>query len=153
GVRIESHDVAFVVDISGSMAETLQSTQVDNKPATRIEVLKIELVKSLKSLDQTALFNLISFSSGVTKWKETVVPNNDKPGAEAIDWIEHLGSRGGTNLYQAFETAFADPRVDTIFLLTDGEPSTGNITDLVLLREHVKEMNETRHVKIHCIGV
>jgi len=153
GVKIESHDVAFVVDVSGSMAEQLETTKIDGKPATRLEVVKQELVKSLRGLDASALFNLITFSSGVTKWKEGVVALSDKTRAEAIDYVGHLGSRGGTNIYDALQAAFADPKVDTIFLLTDGEPSQGGVTDLQLIREHVARLNETRKVKIHCIGV
>jgi len=153
GVKIESHDVAFVVDVSGSMAEQLETTRIDGKPATRLEVVKQELVKSLRSLDASALFNLITFSSGVTKWKEGVVALSDKTRAEAIDYVGHLGSRGGTNIYDALQVAFTDPKVDTIFLLTDGEPSQGGVTDLQLIREHVARLNETRRVRIHCIGV
>jgi HEAT repeat protein len=153
GVKIESHDVAFVVDVSGSMAEQLETTKIDGKSATRLEVVKQELVKSLRGLDASALFNLITFSSGVTKWKEGVVALSDKTRAEAIDYVGHLGSRGGTNIYDALQAAFADPKVDTIFLLTDGEPSQGGVTDLQLIREHVARLNETRRVRIHCIGV
>jgi hypothetical protein len=153
GVKIESHDVAFVVDVSGSMAEQLETTKIDGKPATRLEVVKQELVKALRGLDASALFNLITFSSGVTKWKEGVVALSDKTRAEAIDYVGHLGSRGGTNIYNALQAAFADPKVDTIFLLTDGEPSQGGVTDLQLIREHVARLNETRRVRIHCIGV
>jgi hypothetical protein len=153
GVKIESHDVVFVVDVSGSMAEQLETTQIDGKLATRLEVVKQELVKALRGLDASALFNLITFSSGVTKWKEGVVALSDKTRAEAIEYVTHLGSRGGTNIYDALQAAFADPKVDTIFLLTDGEPSQGGVTDLQLIREHVARLNETRRVKIHCIGV
>lgn len=153
GVKIESHDVIFVVDTSGSMMEQLESTLVGGKPATRSDVVKQELVKALESLDAAARFNLITFSSGVIKWKESVVPFTDKTREEAIDYVKHLGAKGGTNIYDAMVTAMSDARVDTIFFLTDGEPSVGSITDLQLLRENFARMNETRHVKIHCIGV
>jgi HEAT repeat protein len=153
GVKIESHDVVFVVDVSGSMAEQLVSTQLEGKPATRMEVVKRELVKCLEGLDASALFNLVTFNASVMHWKEGVVALDEKTRKEAVAYVEHLGSRGGTNLYDALELAFSDPRVDTIFLLTDGEPTSGNVVDLQFIREHVARWNQTRHVKLNCIGV
>jgi hypothetical protein len=153
GVKIESRDVTFVVDVSGSMGEQLERTIVDGRAATRMEVVKRELVKSLKALDSSALFNLITFNSAVSRWREGVAALDDKTRAQAVDHVEHLGSRGGTNIYDALQAAFADPRVDTIFLLTDGEPTAGAITDLALIREHVARWNETRRVRIHCVAV
>jgi HEAT repeat protein len=153
GVKIESHDVAFVVDVSGSMAEQLESTVIAGRAATRMEVVKQELVKSLKALDSAAFFNLITFNAAVTRWRDGVAPLDDKTRAEAVEYVEHLGSRGGTNIYDALEAAFSDPKVDTIFLLTDGDPTAGNVVDAQLIREHVARWNATRHVKIHCVGV
>ncbi len=153
GVKIESHDVVFVVDVSGSMAEQLESTVVAGRAATRMDVVKGELVKCLKSLDATAFFNLITFNSAVTRWRDGVAALSEKTRTEAVDYVEHLGSRGGTNIYDAMEAAFADARADTIFLLTDGEPTAGAITDLQFIREHVARWNANRHVKIHCIAV
>lgn len=153
GVKIESHHVMFVIDISGSMAEQLQTVKIGDRAATRIEVVKQELVKALGALDPAASFNLCTFNAAVQKWKETSVAMSDKTRAEAIDWVEHLGSRGGTNIYDALAFAMGDPSVDTIFLLTDGEPSAGTVTDLGLIRQHIADWNRTRHVKIHCIAV
>jgi hypothetical protein len=153
GVRIESRHVMFVIDVSGSMAEQLHSVKVGDRAATRMEVLKQELVKALQALEPGASFNLCTFNAAVQKWKDTAVAMTDKTRAEAVDWVEHLGSRGGTNIYDAIVFAFADPTIDTIFLLTDGEPSAGTVTDLGLIRQHIAGWNATRHVKIHCIAV
>ncbi len=153
GVKIDSHKVTFVVDISGSMAEQLQSTITDGRPATRMDVVKRELVKAIEALEAGAWFNVVTFNAAVAPWKPALTPLTDKSRAEAIDYVEHLGSRGGTNIYDALEAVFLDPEVDTVFLLTDGEPSAGAVTDLQRIREHLARWNSTRHVKLHCIGV
>ena len=64
-----------------------------------------------------------------------------------------LGAAGGTNLYGSLEFAFEDPDVDTIFLLSDGEPSVGDVIDPQLIREVVAERNETRGVVINTIAI
>ena len=153
GVKVASHRVSFVVDISGSMAELLRSATIDGRPAMRIDVVKQELVKTLQGLDAASTFNLITFNSSVQKWKEAAVPLNDKTRAEAVDYVQHLGSRGGTNIFDALEVAFSDPTVDTLFLLTDGEPSAGAITDLQLIRQHLADWNKTRGIVVHSVAV
>lgn len=153
GVKIESHHVVFVVDISGSMAEQLESVKIGDRAATRMEIVKQELVKTLGALDAASSFNMVTFNASIQKWKESSIAMSDKARAEAIDWVEHLGSRGGTNIYDALAFAFIDSGVDTIFLLTDGEPSAGTVTDLGLIRQHIAGWNETRHIKIHCVAV
>ena len=49
--------------------------------------------------------------------------------------------------------AFEDERVDTIYLLSDGAPSTGPIVQADELRDEVARWNSVRGVVIHCIAV
>ena len=60
---------------------------------------------------------------------------------------------GGTNVYDALAAAFDDDRIDTIYLLTDGDPSAGEIVDAGTLREEVARWNSIRGIRIHCIAV
>ena len=64
-----------------------------------------------------------------------------------------MSVRGGTNIYGAVELAFEDPDVDTIYLLTDGEPTHGVIVDPMELAAEVIRWNHTRRVRIHGISV
>jgi hypothetical protein len=51
------------------------------------------------------------------------------------------------------EQAFADPDVDTIFLLSDGSPSSGPITDVQELADTIQHWNRSRKVIIHTIAI
>ena len=42
---------------------------------------------------------------------------------------------------------------DTIFLMTDGSPNMGKFADPELILHEVKELNRTRKITIHTIGV
>ena len=46
-----------------------------------------------------------------------------------------------------------EPDIDTIFLLSDGEPSVGDLSDPQLIRDDIAEMNATRNVVINTIVV
>ncbi|MBL8861081.1 MAG: VWA domain-containing protein [Planctomycetes bacterium] len=72
---------------------------------------------------------------------------------KATEYVNRLNARGGTNIHDAFEAAFEDPYVDTIFFLSDGIPSTGKEVDPVAIRDVVKRWNETRRLKINCVAI
>ena len=51
------------------------------------------------------------------------------------------------------KAAFDDPDVDTIYVLSDGEPTAGGVTDPHGIREDVQFWNKHRGVEIHTIAV
>jgi predicted protein tyrosine phosphatase len=60
---------------------------------------------------------------------------------------------GSTNIFDALEKAFTDQDVDTIYLLTDGEPSAGRIKDVESILDEIRRWNRTRQIVIHCIAI
>jgi HEAT repeat protein len=153
GLRITSHHVAFVIDVSGSMEERLPGQEKDGKGPTRMEVARKELVACLEALEAGTRFNILPFSSGVTPWKEAAVECTEATFAEAKEFVEGLGALGGTNIHGGLRLAFDDPSVDTIFFLSDGEPSVGDVTDPGSIREEVQAWNKERGVVIHTISI
>lgn len=153
GIRIESTRVAFVIDVSGSMNETLRGEHVGQRGEIRMTVAKRELRKAVETMDATALYNIVIFSSGVDTWLDDVAAADEATREEAVEFIERLGAGGGTNLYEALRTAFEDPDVDTVVVLSDGEPSVGPVTDPGAILAEVRRWNEHRGVEIHCVSV
>jgi len=154
GIRIISERVAFVIDVSGSMTEMLRARYVGEKGETRMTVAQRELQRCIDGLATKALFNVIAFNSGVDRWLEDGIAGSTPENRnEAKEWVARLGAGGGTNIYDSLREAFNDPEVDTIYLLSDGEPSAGTHTDPGIIREHVRKWNENRNVVIHCIAV
>lgn len=154
GIRIISHRVIFVIDVSGSMDEGLANDYQGKSGQTRMEVARTEIMRCIKGLDPGALFNVIDFSSDVNRWVDgSLAAANEKNRAEALAYCEKFKAFGGTNTYGAIKEAFADPDVDTIFFLSDGEPSVGDVLEPSLIREHVKSWNENRGVVINTIQV
>lgn len=154
GIRIESHRVLFIIDVSGSMNEPVRMRYVDEPGESRMDVAKRELAKAIKALDDNALFNIAPFSGGVESWSDGGIATSKKATREdALEYVGRLGAGGGTNLYGSLEFAFKDLDIDTIFVLSDGEPSVGDITDPQLIREAVQKMNSTRNVIINSIAI
>ena len=153
GLRITSHHVAFVIDVSGSMEERLPGQEKGGAGPSRIEVARKELVACLEALEAGTRFNILPFSSGITPWKEEAVECTEQTFEEAKEFVEGLGAMGGTNIHGGLRQAFDDPSVDTIFFLSDGEPSVGDETDPAVIREEVQAWNKERGVVIHTISI
>ncbi|MBK7874970.1 MAG: HEAT repeat domain-containing protein [Planctomycetes bacterium] len=153
GIRIISHRVIFIIDVSGSMQEVLNSEYEGKTNQPRMEVAKRELERCITGLDSSAFFNIVTFSSDVDRWVDgTLSVANEKNRGAAKEYVGKLMAAGGTNLYDAVENAFKDLDVDTIFILSDGEPSV-SITDPTVIRERVKAWNEHRGIQINTIAI
>lgn len=152
GIRVESHRVIFVIDSSGSMIESVYGRRIGKRGAARIDVAKEELASCIAKLEPHALFNVFAFSNGVERWHEGNIAENTEGNRQAaLTWVERLGARGGTNIYDSLKLAFADPDVDTICLLSDGDPTVGEEIDPHRIREDVAFWNKYRKVRIHTV--
>jgi len=154
GIQVDSTRVTFVIDVSGSMLEAMYGRMVNDQRATRIEVAKQELSLAVSNLPENAWFNILAFSSGVEPWREGAMCKGTKEDRdEAQIWISRLGASGGTNLYDSLQKAFRDPDVDTIFVMSDGEPTVGQQIDPFRIREDVAAWNQNRKIVIHTIAI
>ncbi len=153
GLRVLSERVTFVIDVSGSMLEPTRGRYVDEQGEARIEKAKEELIRTLGGLARTALFNIVTFSDGVSPFAKHSQEVNEKTLANAEQFVRRLGARGGTNLYGALSFALGDPDVDTIYVLSDGEPSVGELVDAGAIRAAIARRNEHRGVEIHCVAI
>lgn len=154
GLKIESTRVIFIIDVSGSMIEAMYGREYDGRPAARIDIARVETINAIKNLESGALFNVYAFSNGVEKWKDESSGTNDPASrAAAIEWVQRLGANGGTNIYDSLEIAFRDKDVDTIYLMSDGEPTVGEVIDPHRIREDVAHWNKHRKIKIHTVAV
>ncbi|MEZ6020107.1 MAG: VWA domain-containing protein [Planctomycetota bacterium] len=154
GIEIRSQRVIFIIDVSGSMNELLKGRYVGETGEVRMERAKKELIEAIGALEDGTRFNIISFSSGVDPWSDTPLAEAEVPDREkAKEWAGALGAMGGTNLYGALRAALEEPDVDTILVLSDGEPSVGDVIDPGAIRADIAARNRERNIKIHTIAL
>lgn len=178
GIRTESQRVLFVLDLSGSMEFSMvprenpdddtRNGREGDKPQdgeiSRLVAAKRDLQKAMGGLEDDALFNVIFYASDVWSWKDNLVKMDSDSRQEVTEVIEELRAVGGTNIYGAMQAAFkmagakagnewVEPKVDTIFLLSDGKPSIGISTDADEILSMVREANENVGITIHTIGL
>ena len=164
GMPIISNRVAFILDTSGSMEAEYHTSFYDDldetgaaeddaEKSTRINIAKRELVQSLEKLADNVHFNILFFDSTVRTWKKKLTKMNGGARKEAIGFVRKQKATGHTAIFDALEVAFQDKDIDTIYVLSDGQPMGGKLNDPELIRQKVREWNRTRHITIHSISV
>lgn len=178
GIPIESKRIIFVCDKSGSMEEPsdwkpgegeIQTGSKKDGDSDKPEgtqkwhIAKFELRRAIRGLTEDTLFTIIVYAEEVDQWQPTLVPATPKNKKEALKWVDAIKIGGGTNLFDAIERAFQtlgpakDPEkntgADTIYVMSDGRPNKGQISDTNAICAKVKEMNATRKIKIHAIAL
>ncbi len=136
----------------GGLAGQVIKRQTNNQ-LTKLGKAKKELIPSIKGLPEDTYFSIFIFENNVKKWQKSLVPATSANKTKAVIYIEKLKSGGGTNIYESLEDAFAIPNIETVFLLSDGEPSAGKITSTSKIVEEVSAWNANKKITIHTIGL
>jgi len=173
-----SRKMIFIVDISTSMRDKIvippdapEEAAQEFPDRVKMEIAKNELLALLATLDRNVYFNIVTFAGRVKPWRDGLVSGTQKNAA--IKFVRRLqpippasgnssGEEQKTNTYAALMEAFgmaddkvpdwkARSKVDTIFLVTDGLPTTGEIVETRKLVEAINEINRTRGIVIHVI--
>ncbi|NRA95289.1 MAG: VWA domain-containing protein [Planctomycetes bacterium] len=176
GIPVPNGRVAFVIDLSGSMREPVKGGRaqehVEHAPhlrgleiKSRLDLAKEELVHVVQNLRREAWVTVIAYGDSAqpivtTKGLERVT----KPLQEKLARrVRALSPSGNTNIHDGLSRAFHPERKpsksdvvkgpDTLFLLTDGNPSTGTYTSRIELRDAVLQWNLGRMIRINSVNV
>lgn len=154
GLPVVSEHLAFLLDLSGSMSEKVGILAAEpDERASRLGVAMDELLAVLGQLRDGVDVNVVFFSSEVRAWSDRLQTLDGASRKNLIAFIDGQYASGSTNLYAGLEAALRDPRIDTLYLLTDGEPSVGQTIDAESIRQELLRWNSTRHVVVHAVAV
>ncbi|MBI4612061.1 MAG: HEAT repeat domain-containing protein [Planctomycetes bacterium] len=178
GVRTLSNRVVFVLDTSGSMKEKAgkpvpvtgdSGRVVLPEGDTKFDVARAQLKTALLALPEGAEFNIVFYRQGVSILSPSMVRVNRANLDRAFQFIDGHRAAGGTNIFDALhralnlvETGDSGARitrrnyealVDTIFILSDGEPNYGRFKDREGMIREISRLNGCRKVVIHAIGI
>ncbi|MBI4601569.1 MAG: HEAT repeat domain-containing protein [Planctomycetes bacterium] len=143
---ILSHHPLFVLDVSGSMSAW-------EGFFTRREALYAELSAALGSLDETVAFSLIAFDDDVHPWPEGPRPATAESVASALAFLRSLPDGRGTSFHAPLKAALLTVSCDTVYFLSDGEPSSGELRSPEEIARWLREANARRGLIIHTIGI
>ena len=147
-MSLSSNRVGFLVDTSGSM-----SAKVGTSAITRLDLAKKALSQVIEKCGEGFHFNLITFGSDARRWKRELCPATIDNRDQARQYVKGMRPGGGTNFFDALLMAFEDESIDTIYLLSDGTPTEGDIRDQQELADEVQLWNLKRQILIHTISI
>jgi hypothetical protein len=169
-LSIDSDRMLFVVDFSGSMLEAAgaKGTAAQGHELTKHRLVIEELKRIIMGLPAGTGFNLIAFAHDVKVWRgdergcPLVVTIDDQLRDELVGkYLDALQPNGPTNLWGALDAALdlggrglfdgSKPTFDTIYVLSDGTPSWGDVVDTDEILRRVRETNALRRVVINTI--
>lgn len=141
---------------------------------SRMDAAKKEIVLAVYSLDPRISFNVIWFEASVVPWKQELQMATWPNKADCLREIDKVTAGGGTNIWDSLETAYKmiqQPRsetvaldkkanyvmslngADTIFFMTDGEPSAGRLQKGPEIVAELRKTTRVRKVIVNAICV
>jgi len=167
GVPVTGTSIAFLIDTSGSMQDPPGTQDPVTGPRrvrrarTRLAAAKEQLTLATQAMDEASQFFLLTFSDDARTWTEAPL----KPGRAATrnltGLLSRLNAHGGTNLYAGLVAALEIegrtfgaaelPRIDELFVLSDGRPTSGPARDAETLCEMVREANKYAKIRINAV--
>ncbi len=161
-IPVHSDCVVFVLDISGSMSSPI-SDHGGGKNSTKMKCARSELSRTLGDLHPNVKFNVILFNDDVSRLSKSFLRANPANLESAARFFGDTPASGGTNLFDALNEALElenfgllsrlgkDVECDTVFLLSDGVPSTGLVINPDEIIEIITRANGRKRIRIHTI--
>ena len=141
-----------------------------------MEAAKKELVNTVYFLRPGVHFGVIWYESVARPWKTELVPATWPNKLDCMRETEKLSAAGTTNVWDALELALkmtetpqrpgtvqidrkanyatALNGADTFFLMSDGRPSAGRISNALEILAELRKVNRLRRIALHavCVG-
>jgi uncharacterized protein YegL len=137
-------NVVFVADVSSSMG------------GTRITQLRQSLKAMIDMLASADMFNIISFSTGIDTFQQTLVEASAANKSAANQYVNQLTEKGLTDIEDALKSAcksaWDDTSVNAIVFLTDGMPTWPSGTNALRIIDTVSKYN-TKGAAIFSFGI
>jgi hypothetical protein len=140
GLPLFAQRVVFVFDTSGSMA------------GDRLVAAKRELANAIVGLPENCSFGIVVFNTRIASWQKQLVPATQANKDAAARFVGGLVAREQTGTYDALAAAF-NYDAEAIYLLTDGAPTTGRLTNPVDIVAAISRGNLARRLSIYAIGI
>ena len=171
GIPVLGSNVVFVLDTSGSMKEKVKAVYRgpltgSGKPTekklrgSRLRVARYQTLKAVQSMPENSRFSIVTFSGNVRAWNSKPVRARSWGRDTAYRILGRLRPKGGTNVFDALVHVLrakdagygqATQTPDEVFVLSDGMPSSGELTGTEEILEAVAKINEVRGIRINTV--
>jgi len=117
----------------------------------RLNFVKSEFAKTVQSFDESIEFDVFAYAERVVAWKPQLQKATSDLIPSAIAFTKQFPANGGTNIHEALRVAWNTPRVDNIYLLTDGSPTVGKTNTNAILAD-IQAWYAKNPIPVHTIA-
>jgi hypothetical protein len=167
GIPVQGTRVVFVVDLSGSMDWNMDKEEPDGRKTLvkRIDFAKKELHRAMDVIAPNAMFNLVTFNGDdkAELWKKDLQPATEANRKQFKKYVDDMRALGGTNVWAGMQEALKiksqvygtryESNVDEVFVLSDGAPTVGEVTNPTEILRLVQEANKFANMRINTIFI
>ncbi|HEB53608.1 MAG TPA: VWA domain-containing protein [bacterium] len=167
GVPVTGASIAFLIDTSGSMDDApagkgpITGPRRTRTPRTRLEAAKAQLALAVQAMPPESQFFLLTFADDARTWTRQPIRPGKRAARSVTGLLSRLHAKGGTNLYAGLVAALevegrsfgsdALPKIDELFVLSDGEPTAGEVQDADEMLAIVRHANKYAKVRINTV--
>ncbi len=162
-IPINSDNALFILDISGSMAAPLTRNDPDSEEESKLTRACAELMIALSDLDPSVHFNIFLFNDAIKRFSRDFKSASKVNIIAAEHFFRRAQAEGGTNIFDALNQALKLEAIgivdrfgeevdcDTVFLLSDGVPSSGTVIDPEEIINIISSANQRKRIRFHTI--
>jgi HEAT repeat protein len=147
GQPVISDRIAILVDTS----EWIMAKRADG--TVNKAWLKGEMGKTLASMPEKSEFNIIPYGAAPALCEKALVAVKQDTTRHALKVFEESALPGKDNFLDAAWLALADPRVDTLIVVTDSAPAGSQHVDQDLIAEEFEQRNRFLRVVLDVVLV
>ncbi len=133
-IPIFSRSFAFLFDFSGSMSF---GSLGKDRGVPKIDIARNRFDECARKIGWKSFFNIYicreDFKWPIKRWMESfqndLVPASPAIKSAASKWVHEAEVKGRGPFYDGLVQVTENPRIDTVFLLADGTPSSGTYVD------------------------
>ncbi|MEE9126196.1 MAG: VWA domain-containing protein, partial [Planctomycetota bacterium] len=169
GIPVRGRRVVFIIDVSRSMQWPMpqrgEGTGSNRRSGQirKITKAKEELLKAVNGMPPANKFNVVFYAYEVERWQKSkkLVPASQSNKKSLASYLARKRADGGTNLFGGLKMGLEmkslvyasryDSNVDEIFILSDGVPTVGDVTNMNEILRLVAETNRYSGVRINAI--
>ncbi len=147
GVPVDSDHAAFLIDKSVMMQQQLQSKGVPKE-----EAAVAELARVFELLDEKITFNVYNYEETLDAFVKKPIKLTGKSRKRALTFAAAPSKGKAKDIWLALDTVVADATLDTVYLLSSGEPDIGLYVHYNRVTRHLADLNRFYKVTVHTVA-
>ena len=126
--------------------------RLEDTGTSKDEAALAELGQTLERLEGKLVFNIYVYNEGIEAFSKKPVQLDAKSRKKAMSFVEKTSLVGNKDLWAVLEAVIADPMIDTIYMLTSGEPDVGLYVHGNRIAESIADVNRFQKVVLHAVA-